>query len=395
MKKIVTVFFACICGFAFSQSWSVLTTNTTNHLLDVFCLNNDTVFAVGDNGIVIMTTDGGENWSSLNIGVNCTLSEVYFINDSIGFLCSMAYLTDAGKVFKTTDMGETWTDTVLGITPTMSLYGMTANNEKIFVIGMNGVIFSSGDTGETWDSDTIGVSVFRDIYFPTNDTGYVVSQIGGVYRTTDGGDNWDSVSFVSISNPMSIGFVDGDTGIVVGISGGIMKTTDAGETWDIVPFSSIVDLYSVRFYYNTGYIVGNNATILTSSDYGSTWQDESISEINNFLYDIQFSDSIVGYAIGGNGTVVKHNITTGIIEKNKDIGIYPNPASCIINVNIDNKYNEDIVLDIYNIMGGAVRSEVLTNKQKQIDISSLNNGLYMVAVKTKDLMLNQKLIIQR
>ncbi|MFH1004128.1 MAG: T9SS type A sorting domain-containing protein [Bacteroidota bacterium] len=77
------------------------------------------------------------------------------------------------------------------------------------------------------------------------------------------------------------------------------------------------------------------------------------------------------------------------------ISIYPNPASDIITLNVDNRNNANLTLNIYNVIGELIKSELLKKNQQQINISNLNNGIYIVVIKSKELTENQKLIIQK
>ena len=86
---------------------------------------------------------------------------------------------------------------------------------------------------------TAGNKVFKDISFANNLTGYIVTELGGVYKTTNGGDNWVSV--------MNLGFpyywygvqaLSQDTVIISGfndngdIHTGIARWTfNGGATW--------------------------------------------------------------------------------------------------------------------------------------------------------------------
>ena len=62
--------------------------------------------------------------------------------------------------------------------------------------------------------------------------------------------------------------------------------------------------------------------------------------------------------------------------------IYPNPASKVVNVNMEGIIGSDITVELYNLLGELVVSEnytTLSNYYRQeLDISSLNNGIYNV-----------------
>lgn len=80
---------------------------------------------------------------------------------------------------------------------------------------------------------------------------------------------------------------------------------------------------------------------------------------------------------------------------NNEVSVFPNPASDIINLNIDNAYNTVLKINIYNVIGALVKSELLKQNQQQINISDLKKGIYMLEIKTKEWSKKQKLIIQR
>jgi hypothetical protein len=92
------------------------------------------------------------------------------------------------------------------------------------------------------------------------------------------------------------------------------------------------------------------------------------------------------------------NLISSVSEspsKNNGVNFYPNPASNVVSLNFTNTQNEDIGINIYSILGVLVRSEILKQNNKQINVSDLSNGVYMVIIKSKDLTETKKLIIQR
>ncbi len=60
--------------------------------------------------------------------------------------------------------------------------------------------------------------------------------------------------------------------------------------------------------------------------------------------------------------------------------IYPNPTNSFVNVSGENIVNVEIV----NIMGQIVLSKICDADETSIDISSLNSGVYLIKLKTKD-----------
>lgn len=87
----------------------------------------------------------------------------------------------------------------------------------------------------------------------------------------------------------------------------------------------------------------------------------------------------------------------GISELNtySTVDIYPNPASDFVTIETKNAINEDVELTIYSTTGLLVKSEILKQNQQQINVADLSNGVYMVAIQSKDWKEIQRLIIQR
>lgn len=116
---------------------------------------------------------------------------------------------------------------------------------------------------------TAGNKVFKDISFAGTQVGYIVTELGAVYKTTNGGDNWTSV--------MNLGFpyywygvhaLSADTVIISGfnnqgpINTGVVRWTfNGGSTWtqDIIlrkPGNGVGWLDRVHFFnQNTGIVM--------------------------------------------------------------------------------------------------------------------------------------------
>ena len=83
---------------------------------------------------------------------------------------------------------------------------------------------------------------------------------------------------------------------------------------------------------------------------------------------------------------------TGINLTNvgKGLIIYPNPAAGILN--IQSAFGENAFVEIYSVSGTLVKRENLTSGSGQIDISSVNPGMYLVKYINKTQVLHGQLI---
>ena len=74
-----------------------------------------------------------------------------------------------------------------------------------------------------------------------------------------------------------------------------------------------------------------------------------------------------------NNTLSSSNFT----QNNLEVALYPNPVRDILNIEIENDIQS---IEIYNIQG----QKVLSSNQKQINVSDLATGMYMVRIQDID-----------
>ncbi|WP_343487167.1 glycosyl hydrolase [Allomuricauda sp. d1] len=181
--------------------------------------------------------------------------------------------TTGGGIWKTVDDGMTWKNISDGQlkTGTVGAIAVSESNPNIVIAGMGehaarGVMTSMGDgvykstdAGKTWKP--IGLDETRHIsdviIHPTNPDIIFVSAQGaqygpseqrGVYRSMDGGSNWERVLFVDSTTGTSSLSMDMNNPLILyaamwqhqrypwkmesgGPSSGIYKSTDGGTTW--------------------------------------------------------------------------------------------------------------------------------------------------------------------
>ena len=84
--------------------------------------------------------------------------------------------------------------------------------------------------------------------------------------------------------------------------------------------------------------------------------------------------------------------TTSFEEKN--IKISPNPNNGIFNINLDNSFNEDFGLEIYNILGEKVQIQTVNQNQNEIKTNNLSKDVYFVKISKNDAVWNGKVLVE-
>jgi photosystem II stability/assembly factor-like uncharacterized protein len=156
-------------------------------------------WAVGEFGYIYHTEDGGQTWQH---------QAGYFdISDETGEMIGGNFLFDVvalnprtawavgidGYVVRTVDGGKTWQAVETGI-PRTQLFCIQANYNQPFFIGGTGIFFSSNDQGVTWKSASFDPPItYGWIYdiSPRGANGFAsVGKEGWVYLTDDQGVSW-------------------------------------------------------------------------------------------------------------------------------------------------------------------------------------------------------------
>jgi len=155
-------------------------------------------------------------------------------------------------------------------------------------------------------------SYVKDMQSMDENTGFIISKEGKIYKTSDKGNTWT----LKYTNPTpkqpfyNLLFTDKNTGYVVGGSSGcggtgckppgglLLKTIDAGETWtNIYEVKGSVEFIDIAkningelFLIHKGFSGGKPISkILKSNDGGSNWV--TTATLNKKVVKITFSDS--------------------------------------------------------------------------------------------------------
>jgi len=189
-------------------------------IIALFFLNENTGWAVGAEGIVLKTTNGGSQWLLQSTSTDEFLHSVYFVNDSIGWTVGYKpYFVSVLK--KTTDGGNSWVsqNSTMG-----QIYSVCAINENVAWIAGDGIAKTT-DGGNIWIQQNSETSN-SVVSFVDENNGWAVG--GSILRTTNGGEEWTH-QFRRCTFPLNAAsFVNDTVGWVTGWFGTILKTTNGG-----------------------------------------------------------------------------------------------------------------------------------------------------------------------
>lgn len=307
------------------DSWVVKNSGTYNNLMALDFSSSSIGYAVGTGGVILKTTDSGESWAVLNSGVTTNLLGVSFADNNTGWATGFNR-----TVIKTTDGGATWIPQYSAATLTFLEDVKAINLQRVMAVGWGSGDFNgTTDGGQTWSgtdlagwakgvdfmNDTVGwvAGITASYISVTESWGELYTTINGkkatLWKTINGGSSWSPLVFSSNAQWLYEVAVVSPTRIVaVGEKGLIASTTDGGLNWnlDSNPAFSAISFNAVVFESaTTGYIAGNNGTLLKTENGGVTWTPKGISGTTNHLTSVSFVNKTTGWAAGYNGTLIK------------------------------------------------------------------------------------------
>ncbi|HLA60111.1 MAG TPA: YCF48-related protein, partial [Puia sp.] len=173
-----------------------------------------------------------------------------------------------------------------------------------------GGLYKTTDGGNNWTS-VFNVPSVPDNFYPyflNQDTGFVATNSGVFAGTTDGGLTWNTKN--NITNPSSSGtynqlqFLNAKDGYY-GCHVGVMKTTDGGQTWNnIMPGETGNNVNVIKFFdTQSGYYKGST-TIYHTTDAGQTWTI-SCRIGSGFFIGMNFLDAHTGWVCTAKGRVFR------------------------------------------------------------------------------------------
>jgi photosystem II stability/assembly factor-like uncharacterized protein len=226
------------------NNWKAVGQGPTNDVITALAIDPSsprTIYAVGDRDGVLKSTNSGASWNRLNTGIDLPAATLAIDPSSPQTI----YAGGAG-VFKSTDGGAHWPSRTLIGKSVSAMVIDPSTPQTIYVGTLTNGLFKSTDAGNTWNSISQSLALKSSWVLALDpvrpQTIYASGHIAppamtpAIYKSTDGGNNWSSLGAISTQSSFYVHSLAIDPSapqtIYAGTTDGIFKSTDGGYHWN-------------------------------------------------------------------------------------------------------------------------------------------------------------------
>jgi len=393
--------------------------------------NNNIAIAVGDDGLVMRTGDGGQHWTDYS---DASFGDLHFIDMQNA---DTAFMTNGYQVFFSKNSGEEWELIRNSKVRINSLFAEMHYSDHLYLACDSGQIWSTGSFGKKWRLiDTKGLidkneSIkytyleYRTIY---PDTGAFVISVQNEFRTTiDYFDEWLTWArlFRSDQDLKAVNVYDEYKPLHIGIYNWVL--TDDNEYMFLDGESKAVICDYAKEQMNSGlmqnhwegvdrrygWAVGDNGYIMEHNEpfYGSMKEVASptkkdlywIDKASEFLESRgRYLETEITVMAVGDGVILrktmgyKHtNSENAVLEMTPPLlSIYPNPSTGSTAVLVSG--DSEASIKLYTLKGDLVKDIYrgqLTSDTESFSLNGLDAGMYVLVVQSEQGAVTEKLVV--
>lgn len=287
-------------------------------LLDITRIGSRLI-AVGAHGNVVYSDDSGQSWKQGRTPSSVTLTAVHFSSATIGWAVG-----HDGLILHTTDAGENWVKQFDGYLANEAMVQGAIANKKQAIKALkeaeNSGDIAAIESAEThlenatyalddakYDRDSGSTKPFLDVWFYDANKGFAVGAYGMAFHTNDGGKNWvDWSSKLENENRLHINgltMVGPRSLMLVGEQGLILRSDDMGNSWRALPSPYDGSYFGLMAKNDDVLVFGLRGNLFHSSDGGIEWSRVVTRSEQTLMAGIAKGDKSI-VLVGNGGSVI-------------------------------------------------------------------------------------------
>lgn len=318
------------------------------------------------------TTNGGQTWTIVSTIHSATFIPFIEIDRSPQ---RAVYISTYDQFLRSFDYGTTWQVVQAPIIP--GSLAIANDNADLLYVGSRDGVYKSTNKGQTWDSlsfSNFGENIALFVDPKNSQTVYARVYGHGLYKSTDGGKLWfeknnglPSKNYIapSLINPQN------PTEIFVATDSGLYQTTNSGDEWHLMeppPPSSVVFTLAIDTSYGERLLTGSNR-----------------------LPGVYILDVIT--SVGEN----RYQTLLGSFWLSQN---YPNPFNSGTIIRYSINANSRVSLKIFDVLGREFKSLINSEQTSgeysvQFDATGLPSGIYFYQLQINGQVITKKMILLR
>ncbi|MEH6577276.1 MAG: YCF48-related protein [Amphritea sp.] len=286
-----------------------LTTRAEEGLLLDIARAGDSLIAVGDHGVVLVSVDNGNSWQQIETPTSVLLTAVTFIDKKNGWMVG-----HDGLLARSLDGGQSWQT---------QLDGEKINRLRLGRLGARYAGLEQ-QASQQPDNDALAEQLdemsyqlddaqialeegpttpLLDVWFEDSRTGFVLGGYGLFLKTTDGGENWqywgdrlpnpDGFHLNSlIQDHQKRLYIAGEAGL-------LLRSDDGGDSWIALDSPYEGSFFSITEYRQQLYLMGLRGHLYRSTDAGEQWQELDTGSVTTLNGAAVIDDQLLLVGHGG------------------------------------------------------------------------------------------------
>ncbi len=127
-------------------------------------------------------------------------------------------------------------------------------------------------------------NTLKDVQFLDDQHGWAVGDSSTILRTTNGGENWETIHSSEKENFTAVYFIDNDTGWIGGRNNLLLKTSDHGSNWKKINSPIYNDVRKIQFIDELIGLIFGDGALFSTVDGGKSWAKVILPD-SNYLID--------------------------------------------------------------------------------------------------------------
>jgi hypothetical protein len=354
-------------------TWIVYSDGITNSNVACMLTFGKTLYA-GTNAGLFFSSDAGAHWYASYNGIDYPDVQCLIAKGTTLF----AGTANTG-VYRSTDAGGTWTYCGTGIGK-IGISGFAVLGSTLFAGTGTSGLYRSTNNGTSWIASSNGLPDVHIADLCVHDLNLFGESRGALVRSTNGGSSWTSIQEVNgyVSSIVMLG-----KSVFAVSDNGMYQSTDDGDSWFKIPTgqSSFTNV-NLTVIDSMIFDMPQYKGLIASFDTGGTWIDWGQGlPTKTSARTLTKLGSTVFCAAGSHGVwkrslVSQSGITNNNTSLPRSLALFPNPARRILNIESESEY-----VRVFDLGGREYHFAV---EHKEVDISSLREGLYIIVDRQRD-----------